>query len=192
MDVSNEIHVRTYLYRCFYFFPAFYKVYRQLKQAYKVYAKFQGTEAIFYCQRCLKKLSQYVSEAKPCFFDEVKKNVYSILHTCWWLKPRDDNFWPNTFRKSWRLTTNIFHFLANMFKKLRYFLRYILNKPWNHELPSYVILKNHLPQNKKKYLEGTIGLCHCRGHNCLIVRFYFDGFYETDRRLYWDNYWFDN
>ena len=34
---------------------------------------------------------------------------------------------------------------------------------------------------------------HCRGHNCLIVHFYFDGFYETDRRLYWDNYcWFDN
>ena len=72
-----------------------------------------------------------------------------------------------------------------MFDKPRYFSRYILNKPRKHELPSSVILKNHLPldKKKKKYIKGTISLCHCRGHDCLVVRFYFDGFYETDRIL---------
>ena len=28
----------------------------------------------------------------------------------------------------------------------------------------------------KKYVKGTISLYHCRGHHCLIVLFYFDGF----------------
>ena len=50
MDARHKIHVKTYLYRCIHFCPAFYKVYRQLKQAYKVYAKLQGIEAIFCCQ----------------------------------------------------------------------------------------------------------------------------------------------
>ena len=83
-----------------------------------------------------------------------------------------------------------------MFDKPCYFSRYILNKPRKHELPSYVILKNHLPldkkKKKKKYIKGTISLCHYRGHDCLVVRFYFDRFYETDRILYWDNYWFND
>lgn len=35
--------------------------------------KFKGLEAIFRCGRCLQKLSQYVSEDKPYFFDEAKK-----------------------------------------------------------------------------------------------------------------------
>ena len=78
-----------------------------------------------------------------------------------------------------------------MFDKLGYFLRYILNKPPNYELPSYVTLENDLPQDKKIH-KGTINLCHCRGPDCLIVRFYFDRFHETDRRLYWNNYWFDD
>ena len=47
----------------------------------------------------------------------------------------------------------------------------------------HVALKNDLPEDKKIYFQGTISLCHCRGHNCLIVHFCFDGFYEKDRGL---------
>ena len=48
-------------------------MYRRLQQAYKVYTKFQGSEAIFCCQNCLRTIQQYVSENKPYFFDEAKK-----------------------------------------------------------------------------------------------------------------------
>ena len=79
-----------------------------------------------------------------------------------------------------------------MFNKLRYFLRYLLNKLRKQKCPSHIIFRNHLPEDKKKYVTGTISLCYCRGHDCIIAKFFFEGFYETDRRLYWENYWFDD
>lgn len=39
-------------------------------------------------------------------------------------------------------------------------------------------LFNDLPEVKKKYHQGTISLGHWRGHNCLIVNCYFDGFLD--------------
>lgn len=36
-------------------------------------------------------------------------------------------------------------------------------------------------------------ITHCPGHDCIRLVLYFDGFYETDRRLFSDiDYWFDN
>ena len=78
-----------------------------------------------------------------------------------------------------------------MFDKLYYFLRSLLNKIRKQKCPSHIVVKNHLPDNKKMYVKGTISFCHCRGHNCLVVKFFIDGFYETDRRLYWENCWFE-
>ena len=59
-----------------------------------------------------------------------------------------------------------------MFNKLRYFLRYLLNKFRKSKCPSHVILKNNLPEDKKKYVIGTISLCYCRGHNCITAKFF--------------------
>ena len=79
-----------------------------------------------------------------------------------------------------------------MFDKVRYFLRYLLNKLRKQKCPSHIILRNNLPEDKKKYITGTLSLCYCGGHDCIIAKFYFEGFYETDMRLYWKNYWFDD
>ena len=46
------------------------------------------------------------------------------------------------------------------------------------------MINNLLPKNKRKNLDGTVSLCHCRDHNCIRLGFYFDGFYETETRLY--------
>ena len=73
--MADSVSVKTYLYRCFYFCPDFYKVYRRLQLVYKFYAKFQGLMAFFCCQAFLKKIQQYVSEDKPYFFGEAKKIV---------------------------------------------------------------------------------------------------------------------
>ena len=58
-----------------------------------------------------------------------------------------------------------------------------MNKFLNKKCYLHVALKNDLPEGKKIYFQGTISLCHCRGHDCLIVHFCFDGFYEKDRGL---------
>ena len=58
-------------------------------------------------------------------------------------------------------------------------------------------LINNLPEGKNKYENGSISLCHCRGHDCIIIVLYFDGFVETQAFIiiiftgdY--NYWFDD
>ena len=48
----------------------------------------------------------------------------------------------------------------------------------------YVTLVNNLPEGKKRYVNGSVSLCHCRGHNCIIIVFYLDGFFETSRCLF--------
>ena len=68
----------------------------------------------------------------------------------------------------------------------------ILNKFGKKKCPSYVTIKNELPNNKKKYLREKISFCYCKGHDCIIGVFYFDRFYETNIGLYWKNYWFSD
>lgn len=75
-----------------------------------------------------------------------------------------------------------------MFEKLRYFLRFYRKRSKKQKCPSYITINNLLPEKKRKYLSGTISLCHCRGHDCIRLVFYFDGFYETDR-LFSENYY---
>ena len=73
VDNSRRFHIRTYLYRCFYVCPTFYKVYRELEKVHPVFARFEGPEAIFVCQSCLKTIRQYITEDKSFFFNEAKK-----------------------------------------------------------------------------------------------------------------------
>ena len=80
-----------------------------------------------------------------------------------------------------------------MFDKLCYFLRSIRYKFKKQECPSHVTVVNNLPEDKKKYVKCSISLCHCRGHDYIIIAFCFDKFFETRRRLFGDyHYWFDN
>ena len=80
-----------------------------------------------------------------------------------------------------------------MFEKLFFFLRQLKNRFKKQECLSYVTLINKLPEGKKKYVNGSISLCHCKGHDCIIIVVYFDGFFETNIRLFNDyNYWFDD
>ena len=80
-----------------------------------------------------------------------------------------------------------------MFEKLRYFLRFLINRFKEQKCPPNITLINNLLEDKKKYINGSISICHCKGHDCIILVFNFDGFYETDRRLFGDFlYWFDD
>ena len=80
-----------------------------------------------------------------------------------------------------------------MFEKLRYFLRFLINRFTEQKCSTHVTLINNLPEGKKKYISGSISLCHCKGHGCILLEFYFDGFCETDRRLFGEyHYFFDD
>ena len=70
-------HIQTCLYTCFYFCPTFYKVYRKLEKAHDIFARFQGLEAIFVCQNCLKIIRQYINEDKSFFLTRLKRYYYS-------------------------------------------------------------------------------------------------------------------
>ena len=47
--------------------------------------------------------------------------------------------------------------------------------------------KEPIAKGQKTYVRGTISLCYCKGHDCILAVFPFDGFYETDRRLFLEN-----
>ena len=46
--------------------------------------------------------------------------------------------------------------------------------------------------NRRLKIRGSIRFCYCKGHDCIRAVFCFDVFYETDRRLHWQNYWFSD
>ena len=80
-----------------------------------------------------------------------------------------------------------------MFEKLRYFLRYAINKSKKQECPSYVTLINNLPEGTMKYINGSISLCQCKGNDCIVAVIYFKGYYKSHRRLFSKyNYWSDD
>lgn len=70
---NRRVYIRTYLYRCFYACPTFYKVYRELDKVHHIFARFEGAEALFVCQNCLKTIRQYVTEDKSFFLTRLKK-----------------------------------------------------------------------------------------------------------------------
>ena len=71
-----------------------------------------------------------------------------------------------------------------MFEKLLYFLRLSTNKFRRQNIPNHITLVNKLPEDKKKYISGPINLCHCKGHNCILLVVDFDRFYQTQRHLF--------
>ena len=47
-----------------------------------------------------------------------------------------------------------------------------------------------MPVDKRSHVKGTISLCHCRGHDCIMLVLSFDGFYDMHVRLFPENYYF--
>ena len=47
-----------------------------------------------------------------------------------------------------------------------------------------------IPHEKRDYVRGTIKIGHWRGHDCIILIFIFEGFYEDHSRLLSENYYF--
>ena len=64
---SRDFYIRTYLYKCFYVCPAFFKSYPKLGKAHAIFARFQGSEGLVACQSCLKHIRQRVTEDKSFF-----------------------------------------------------------------------------------------------------------------------------
>ena len=52
---ERAFYLRTYLYKCFYFCPAFYDAYRNNSSSKDVYSKIQNNEVIFLCLDCIEK-----------------------------------------------------------------------------------------------------------------------------------------
>ena len=72
-DEERPFYLRTYLYKCFYFCPAFYDAYKNHSNWKNIYARIHNNEAIFLCLDCIEKMRNYISEDKPYFFYETKK-----------------------------------------------------------------------------------------------------------------------
>ena len=65
-----------------------------------------------------------------------------------------------------------------------------LRKRSRKKTPLRITLINLLPTDKKNHAKGTISLCHCRGHNCVMLVCSFEGFYNTHVTLLSKNYYF--
>ena len=60
-------------------------------------------------------------------------------------------------------------------------------KSGNYNYPKNVTFVNLL-KDKKLYNKGEIIISHCKGHNCIILFFDFDEFYENHRWLFHKNF----
>ena len=68
--------------------------------------------------------------------------------------------------------------------------RRLRKKTSSYRIPLHITLNNFMPTDKKGHVKGTISLCHCRGHDCIMLVFCFEGFYDTHVRLLSKNYYF--
>ena len=72
-------------------------------------------------------------------------------------------------------------------------LHRIFGRKKSYSLPPCVTLNNLIPADKRKHLKGEIKLVYCRGHDCIMLVFYFEGFYDNHVRLLSKEYlYFEN
>ena len=70
------------------------------------------------------------------------------------------------------------------------FLRRLMKKKSRYLIPSHITLNNCIPIEKRSYLKGAISIGHCNGHECIILIFVFEVFYDNSSRLLSKNYCF--
>ena len=60
----------------------------------------------------------------------------------------------------------------------------------SYSITLHVTFNNSIKANERKHLRRQISLVHCRGHDCIMLLFYFDGFYDNHRWLLSKNFYF--
>ena len=66
---------------------------------------------------------------------------------------------------------------------LRSILRRVFGRKKNsYSLPPHATLNNSILADKRKHFKGEINLVYCRGHNSIMLLFYFEGFYDNHAR----------
>ena len=73
---------------------------------------------------------------------------------------------------------------------IRSILRRLRKQNPTYQVPLHVTLNNLMSVDKRSHVKGTISLCHCRGHDCIMLVLSFDGFYDMHVRLFPENYYF--
>ena len=79
---SGNLRINTVLYRCRYFCSHFYQAYQSKEKIHGIFARFDGHEGIFMCQKCHVTLREYITPNTPEFFTEIRKCSYNILFHC--------------------------------------------------------------------------------------------------------------
>ena len=88
----------------------------------------------------------YFSEEKEGYFDELKKILIEYYYV-WGTNQLADTF----------------------------VAQKIEEKKSTYQIPLLITLNNLMPTYKKSHVKGTISLCYCRGHNCIMLVFCFEG-----------------
>ena len=73
---------------------------------------------------------------------------------------------------------------------LRSILRCIFGRRKSCSLPPHVTLNSLIAAGKRKHLKGEINLVHSRGHDCIMLVFYFERFYGNHVRLLSKEYFY--
>ena len=66
---------------------------------------------------------------------------------------------------------------------LRSILCCIFGSKKSYLLPPHITLNNLIPADKRKHFKEEISLVHYKGHNGIMLVFYFEGFYDNDVSL---------
>ena len=63
-------------------------------------------------------------------------------------------------------------------------------KRFTYQIPLRMTLNNLIATDKKSHMKRTISLCHCRGHDYIMLVFCFEGFYDSHVRLLSKSYYY--
>ena len=105
-----------------------------------------------------------------CVLKQISATKQRNIFTNW------KNFWFSTIT------------ISTVVRFWQVFRRKFRRKKSSYSIPSYVTLNNLIEADKRKRLRGEISLVHCRGHDCIMLLFYFDGFHDNHRRLLSKNF----
>ena len=66
----------------------------------------------------------------------------------------------------------------------------LVEKKKSYSLPRHITLNKLIPGDKRNHLRGETNLVYCRGHDCIMLVFYFEGFYHNHVRLLSKEYFY--
>ena len=153
-------------------------------QLFLITSVLQKTKCFYFCPSFYEKfiyknglIYEHDGEVCSCYLKCLKKEFVfqkkmKVIFMNW------KNFWLNTTM------------IETVISSLTLFLRKRLREKKIYQIPLHITLNNLSPTDKKSHVKETISLCHCRGHDCIMLVFNFEGFYGTYIRLLSNNYYF--